>query len=237
MENFTFKRQRIDKISRTEMVSELKRVAEIYNFVEFTRRDFEKVAKTCKATVIINEFGTWLDALNSLNLELKPKEVIDRNIISKKELFEELERVWKISGHRPSKTQWDISKSKYSYSTYKNRFGGWANACLQFIEYKKGKTVIVEDAKPKNFDDSFIDEIDTRNQEVKRWIPSKLRVIVLKRDNYCCVLCGGSPAIKQGVNLHIDHIFPYSKGGKTVLENLRTLCAECNWGKGDDINI
>lgn len=33
--------------------------------------------------------------------------------------------------------------------------------------------------------------------------------------------------------LHVDHIIPIAKGGKTVKENLRTLCEECNWGKRD----
>ena len=36
---------------------------------------------------------------------------------------------------------------KYSYTTYKTRFNGWTNACLQFIEYKTGKFVIEDDSK------------------------------------------------------------------------------------------
>ena len=31
-----------------------------------------------------------------------------------------------------------------------------------------------------------------------------------------------------------DHIVPWSKGGKTVLENLQMLCTECNLAKSDD---
>ena len=30
-----------------------------------------------------------------------------------------------------------------------------------------------------------------------------------------------------------DHIVPWSKGGKTVLENLQMLCIECNLAKSD----
>jgi 5-methylcytosine-specific restriction endonuclease McrA len=33
--------------------------------------------------------------------------------------------------------------------------------------------------------------------------------------------------------LHIDHIVPWSKGGETALENLETLCSECNLGKSN----
>ena len=60
----------------------------------------------------------------------------------------------------------------------------------------------------------------------------KLRYEVLKRDGFKCVLCGATQA--DGVKLHVDHIFPVSKGGKTVMSNLRTLCERCNLGKGAD---
>ena len=62
-------------------------------------------------------------------------------------------------------------------------------------------------------------------------LTKKLRYQVLKRDHYCCVICGRSA--KDGVKLHVDHIKPVAQGGKTVLNNLRTLCADCNLGKSD----
>ena len=46
-------------------------------------------------------------------------------------------------------------------------------------------------------------------------------------------MCGASPAKDSHVVLHADHIKPWSKGGETVLENLRTLCMKCNIGKSD----
>lgn len=58
-----------------------------------------------------------------------------------------------------------------------------------------------------------------------------LRYDILKRDGFKCVLCGATVA--DGVKLHVDHIVPVSRGGKTVKENLRTLCDNCNLGKRD----
>lgn len=66
-----------------------------------------------------------------------------------------------------------------------------------------------------------------------RDIPLGLRYFILKRDSFRCVVCGRSPATQHGVVLHVDHIAPWAKGGATVAANLRTLCSECNLGKGD----
>jgi hypothetical protein len=60
-------------------------------------------------------------------------------------------------------------------------------------------------------------------------IAPKVRWAILSRDEYRCVCCGrGAP----DVELHIDHIHPRSKGGSDFYGNLRTLCSECNIGKG-----
>jgi len=56
-----------------------------------------------------------------------------------------------------------------------------------------------------------------------------LRYDVLKRDGFQCVYCGATA--QDGVKLHIDHIIPISKGGKTEINNLQTLCDRCNLGK------
>ena len=60
-----------------------------------------------------------------------------------------------------------------------------------------------------------------------------LRFRVLKRDHFTCCCCGASPAKDPSVELHIDHIIPWAKGGETTLDNLQTLCSHCNLGKGD----
>lgn len=66
-------------------------------------------------------------------------------------------------------------------------------------------------------------------------LTKKLRYEIFERDHYKCVICGRSA--EDGVILHVDHIIPVSKGGLTVPENLRTLCADCNLGKSDTLPI
>jgi 5-methylcytosine-specific restriction endonuclease McrA len=56
---------------------------------------------------------------------------------------------------------------------------------------------------------------------------------VLHRDRFKCMLCGDHPARNAECVLHVDHVIPWSKGGKTSEDNLRTLCATCNVGRGN----
>lgn len=45
------------------------------------------------------------------------------------------------------------------------------------------------------------------------------------------VRCGRGK--EDGVKLHVDHIVPVSRSGKSVMGNLQTLCEDCNCGKGN----
>ncbi len=62
-----------------------------------------------------------------------------------------------------------------------------------------------------------------------RNISKSVRVSVLNRDRYKCVFCGRS---SKKVELEVDHIVPFSKGGSNDISNLQTLCFDCNRGKG-----
>lgn len=64
--------------------------------------------------------------------------------------------------------------------------------------------------------------------ELRKGIQPKLRYSVLQRDKFKCVLCGRDA---KDDRLEIDHIVPVVAGGTNDINNLRTLCAECNKGK------
>lgn len=71
---------------------------------------------------------------------------------------------------------------------------------------------------------------ETKKQE-RKIMNDDIRYNVLKRDNFTCQICGVTA--KDGAKLHVEHIVPIAKGGKTVMSNLQTLCERCNMGKGD----
>lgn len=52
---------------------------------------------------------------------------------------------------------------------------------------------------------------------------------ILKRDGYKCVICGKGK--ENGIELHVDHIKPKYLGGKAIIENGQTLCAQHNFIK------
>ena len=68
-----------------------------------------------------------------------------------------------------------------------------------------------------------------KRQNRSRYISASVRVSVLNRDKYKCVFCGRS---SKQVYLEVDHIIPFSKGGSNDINNLQTLCFDCNRGKG-----
>lgn len=232
---FSLKRNRIDKIPREKILAELRRVAEHYGNRYFTGREFNSVSELCKRQAVMATFGSWDAALEATGLELRPHKNHRKDRASDQELFVELERIWQMIGHRPSRAEWEASSPKFHYSTYKLHFGTWINACARFIDSKSG-AIFVDNERLVSSNPAGVNLSNHSNivEEDKRNIPLKLRLTVLDRDGFTCVLCGRSPATQRGVELHIDHSIPFSKGGKTVLTNLRTLCRECNLGKGSD---
>lgn len=66
-----------------------------------------------------------------------------------------------------------------------------------------------------------------QRMEVRRLIPTEVKVEVWRRDNGRCVQCGATD------ELHFDHVLPYSKGGTSLTAaNVQLLCARHNLSKG-----
>lgn len=72
-------------------------------------------------------------------------------------------------------------------------------------------------------------------KEQRALMTKKLREFIKKRDNFTCRTCGNSIYVEPNLLLEIDHIIPVAKGGRTVEDNLQTLCWKCNRAKSDKI--
>lgn len=80
------------------------------------------------------------------------------------------------------------------------------------------------------------DVIRTKHTEDRAPIDRETRRLVYKRDHYRCVWCGSRD------RLQLDHVVPWSAGGSEDIDNLRTLCAQCNsrrsnFGRAADLLI
>ena len=110
---------------------------------------------------------------------------------------------------------------KISEQPYKRIWGGVRSACEYVAKYHAGQIT------KKQLLEGHV-SIRTRIP-----LPLNVRFVVLKRDNFRCVKCGRSPSSNHAIELEVDHIKPVAKGGTNNIENLQTLCKDCNQGKKD----
>jgi len=219
--------------SDEDVMADLKRVAGIMQTETLTAREYNVHGKY-HSTTLIRRYGTWNNILELAGMKAN----LNRNF-SDEQMFEEIERIWIILGRQPTTTDVKQGISKYSLNSYSRRFGGWRNALQAFVDYinsEEKQEEISNIVEPEPQAISTLSE-NTNNRNVShktsKDINLRLRFKVMQRDNFKCCACGASPAKDPSVELHIDHIFPWSKGGETEIDNLQTLCSKCNLGKSD----
>jgi hypothetical protein len=119
--------------------------------------------------------------------------------------------------------------SRISADTYKRRFGTWRHALEAFVSWATEGSASFEQSAADAKAVSAPDATKRGSRE-----PSlRLRFLVMSHDCFKCRYCGRSPAVDPAVELHVDHLIPWAKGGATIFENLQTLCTKCNLGKSD----
>ena len=210
-------------ITNEELIAELKRIAIKLKKVALNRTDNDEHGKY-GTTTYIRRFGSWFNALEKAGLE-KTRTPMN---LPEEELFRNLEEIWTKLGRQPRYAEVQKPLSKYHVGTYENRFGTWRKALEKFVAYVNNEEVSISDEEKRNLKI----EVSTLHK-TKRGINLRLRFIVMKRDNFKCRNCGKSPATDPKIILHIDHIKPWANGGETTLDNLQTLCSECNVGKSN----
>lgn len=165
-----------------------------------------------------NTYDRYLKEIAELNVKTKLEEI--ESIGLSKEKFDKLENQL-IKKTIISKDVYDISvevmviyitqSGRKSYE--KSRIVNYQELCNLYMQWRNGK------------------KYEETSKRERRYMNDSLRYDVLKRDGFKCKICGLSS--KDGAKLHVDHIKPVSKGGKTTLSNLQTLCDRCNKGKSN----
>lgn len=216
MDKFKLERTKGNSVTDDELLADLRFAAEQKGKRTIGMNEYQTIGKFDNST-ISRRFGTWNYALVKAGLETS-----NEVYISEDQLFENILALWSVYGRQPRRSELALPPSKYSQSPYNRAFGSWSESLRRFVDYANAT------------DKSQTEQAELpKGRKTGRDPSLRLRYKVLVRDNFACVICGSSPALKAGVELHIDHVIPWSKGGDTIESNLRTLCSKCNLGKGD----
>ena len=214
---FTFIKAPNAPVSDQDILDDLKRVSSELCLEKVTQRLYGENGQY-DVTTATRKFGSWNKALEMAGL--KTSNVLN---VSDEELFANILYLWEHFGRQPRRADLTNSTSKYSQSPYNRRFSTWTNALQNFVIWAKGEELIVP----------VPNELNQTQRKTGRDPSLRLRFRVMQRDNFTCKQCGASPAKDPNVELHIDHIMAWSRGGDTTFENLQTLCSKCNLGKSN----
>ena len=119
--------------------------------------------------------------------------------------------------------EWGILYNKYKDSTYNT------NELKSLID----KLIMDEDVTKQTGIIPYILSSRTKNDEKHlsiRAFSEQMKRRVYEKQNHKCALCQKECDFEE---MQGDHIIPWSKGGKTVEENLQMLCQKCNNTKAD----
>ena len=216
----TFKLSRVSgaPVSDDELIADLQRVAQSLNSGTVPQKKYGTLG-TFDYSTVTRRFGSWNNALRLAGLSLSNE--VD---ISDERLFENLLVLWQHLGRQPRRSELASLPSTISQTPYNRRFGSWTASLEAFVNYANGSGGESPAVQPDG---------EATRRTTGRDPSLRLRWHVLQRDHFTCCACGASPAFTPSIELHVDHIVPWSKGGETVLENLQTLCSVCNLGKSN----
>ncbi len=218
------------QVTRAQVLAEI----HAYTNETGTTPTLEEIAERLDVhrSTILHKFGRWPTLLKELDLQPVP---MGRRYTDE-ECFENIVELWTHYGRQPRFHELNAPPSRVGSKAYVLRWGGWRAALGAFINYINDAPSLSTDETPRALAPASISTPLASSSE-PRSLSLALRYKVLARDRFRCQICGRSPAKDIGVELHVDHIIPWSKGGKNTEENLRALCFDCNLGKGEKCEV
>ena len=213
------------QMSNEELVHEMQRVWTEEGSTTLTAEGFDRRSKLTSSAALRNRFGSWHAALKRAGIGVcdHGKRYTDE------ECFNNLVSVWTRYGRQPEYREMSLAPSLVGPKAYVVRWGTWRKALRAFANWASTEEQISDPPSESHLANK---EVRSLPAEDRHEIPLGLKWKVHVRDRFRCMACSRSPANDLNVELHADHIKPHADGGKTVLDNLQTLCKECNLGKG-----
>jgi len=217
-----------------DLLADIRRSAEAIGRDTITMAEYEETGKAHPCT-IQRRFGSWFAALTLAGL--RPSR--SRIGISDEELFENIRALWTSLGRQPRYGEVRLLGSQFSVSTYEKRYGSWSKALKAFVVWINSDPSDLSERDAASDRDAVAtpSQLTSSKRRTRREISTRQRFRIMKRDDFKCQTCGASPSNTPGVELHVDHLLPWSKGGETTDDNLQTKCKQCNLGKGNVFDV
>jgi hypothetical protein len=221
------------ELSKDDLISELRRVHALVGKEWLTSNDFNTYSITSEDKVR-RRFGTFHKGLDAAGIPNAPHKVRQFTDL---ECYENIAEVWTRYGRPPQYREMFKAPSRIQGKTCVTRWGTWRKTLKAFVDWANTDGDVPKSNEPEA-NASVVHEPTKRTERTQgdcREVRPGLRFKVFMRDRFRCVACGRSPAIHLNIELHADHILAVANGGKTILENLQTLCQDCNLGKGRSV--
>ena len=213
----------LESYDEAAIVAELQRIAALTGRGTVTKRDLETYGRVAYETVN-KRFGSLRRALEEAGLvPQRYMNATDDELLAI--LVDLLTRTLEAVGRAPQRKDLKQYGFPVSGDTFLRRFGSWRKALVAAAgSINPQGDAGVEPAQ------AHLPEAVAPAPRQRTSMSVRKRFLVFKRDSYTCVLCGAS-----GVRIEVDHVVPVAKGGTDELDNLQTLCFECNRGKRDSL--
>lgn len=215
---FKLSRVRGVPVSDVQLIEDLKRVAGLLGNQTVSQPQYSLHGHYDMRN-LSRRLGGWNAALLAAGLGPTPYQ----SEYSDEQLFANLLNLWQHYGRQPRRAELARTPSEISQSPYQRRFRSWTGALEAFVEWANATEASASPSRATT----------VTHHRTARDPSLRLRFKVLARDRFTCCGCGESPATSPGTVLHVDHIVPWSRGGETEFENLRTMCLQCNLGKSN----
>ncbi|MFH1257082.1 MAG: HNH endonuclease [Candidatus Diapherotrites archaeon] len=215
----------LEDYSQKTLISELKRIQKIVGDRSVTKFDIDRYSKA-GWTTYFKKFGSFSKAILAAGLKPSRMPIHTEN----SEMISTVVSLWtktlENEGRRPMASDLKKYGTPYSQDTYRRRFGSWKKVLI-----KAYNSINLNDKPPVEEIPKVTPNLDIQTNS-RQEISVRKRFLVFKRDQFTCVMCRRSGI---GIKLEVDHKLPVSKGGTNSMDNLQTLCFECNRGKRADL--
>jgi HNH endonuclease/Homing endonuclease associated repeat len=204
------------------LILELRRIARALGKATLSRREIDAHGRISSA-LVIKRFGSLRKALQESGLiPARFMKATDDELCSI--LIELWTQTLEKFGRSPHRTELRVFGFPISGDTYIRRFGSWNKALLAAVESMPTSDDPGDAAEQP--EQPVPPPASANRCEGRNTLSVRKRFFVFKRDRYRCRICG-----RSGIELEVDHKIPVAQGGSDALDNLQTLCFDCNRGK------